>query len=94
MTSPTQAPTRSGNARGKLNLFGRLCVVRRLSLHASKVCWIFYRLVEFADKEGMRYALDKLDGEELDGKKIRLVEEKRGGGRRSRSRSPPPRRSR
>jgi len=51
-------------------------------------------LVEFADKEGMRYALDKLDGEELDGKKIRLLEEKRGGGRRSRSRSPPPRRSR
>ena len=63
-------------------------------LHALEFCWIFYRLVEFADKEGMRYALDKLDGEELDGKKIRLVEEKRGGGRRSRSRSPPPRRSR
>lgn len=55
-------------------------------------------LVEFADKDGMRYALDKLDGEELDGKKIRLVEEKRGGGggarRQSRSRSPAPRKSR
>ena len=33
----------------------------------------------------MEYALDKLDGEELDGRRIRLVEE--GGGRRSRSRS-------
>lgn len=64
-------------------------------------CSIIFRLVEFADKDGMRYALDKLDGEELDGKKIRLVEEKRGGGgggggarRQSRSRSPAPRRSR
>lgn len=51
-------------------------------------------LVEFADREGMRYALDKLDGEELDGRKLRLAEEKRGGRMRSRTRSPPPRRSR
>ena len=52
------------------------------------------RLVEFADREGMRYALDKLDGEELDGRKLRLAEEKRGGrSMRSRSRTPPPRRS-
>lgn len=32
----------------------------------------------------MEYALEKLDGEELDGRRIRLIEE---GGRRSRSRS-------
>lgn len=51
-------------------------------------------LVEFADRDGMRYALDKLDGEELDGKKLRLAEEKRGGRMRTRSRSPAPRRSR
>ena len=36
-------------------------------------------------RRDMEYALDKLDGEELDGRRIRLVEE--GGGRRSRSRS-------
>jgi len=42
-------------------------------------------IVEFGSRRDMEYALDKLDGEELDGRRIRLVEE--GGGRRSRSRS-------
>ena len=37
-------------------------------------------------RRDMEYALDKLDGEELDGRRIRLVEEG-GSGRRSRSRS-------
>jgi len=49
-----------------------------------------FRLVEFADRRGMEYALDKLDNTELDGKKIRISEEGRsggGGGRRSYSRS-------
>jgi len=46
-------------------------------------------LVEFADRRGMQYALDKLDDTELNGKRLRLIEEKRGGrGGRSRSRSP------
>lgn len=45
-------------------------------------------LVEFADRRGMQYALDKMDDTELSGKRLRLVEEKRGGrGGRSRSRS-------
>lgn len=54
-------------------------------------------VVEFADREGMEYALRKLDDTELDGRRIKLVEEgNRGGGRggggggraaRSRSRS-------
>jgi len=43
-------------------------------------------LVEFSDKEGMEYALKKLDDTKLDGKRIRLVEEKRSPSR-SRSRS-------
>jgi len=39
-------------------------------------------IVEFADRRGLDYALDKLDNTELDGRKIRLVEEGgRGGGR-------------
>jgi len=42
-------------------------------------------IVEFGSRRDMEYALDKLDGEELDGRRIKLVEE--GGGRRSRSRS-------
>merc|ERR1719151_524715 len=42
-------------------------------------------IVEFGSRRDMEYALDKLDGEELDGRRIRLVEE--GGGRRSRSRT-------
>jgi len=46
-------------------------------------------LVEFADRSGMRYAIDRLDNTELNGKRLKLVEEKRGGrGGRSRSRSP------
>ncbi len=45
-------------------------------------------LVEFGDRRGMEYALDKLDGSEIDGRRIRLVEEGGGGGgRRGRSRS-------
>merc|ERR1719500_969005 len=48
-------------------------------------------IVEFGSRRDMEYALDKLDGEELDGRRIRLVEE--GGGRRSRSRTRSRRRS-
>jgi arginine/serine-rich splicing factor 4/5/6 len=44
-------------------------------------------IVEFGSHDDMDYALDKLDGEELDGKRIRLLEEKRRSASRSRSRS-------
>eukprot|EP00092_Neocalanus_flemingeri_P039971 GFUD01043540.1.p1 GENE.GFUD01043540.1~~GFUD01043540.1.p1 ORF type:complete len:338 (+),score=92.23 GFUD01043540.1:51-1016(+) len=43
-------------------------------------------LVEFVDREGMEYALKELDDTKLDGRRIRLVEEKRSPSR-SRSRS-------
>ena len=39
-------------------------------------------IVEFGSRSDMEWALDKLDGTELDGRKIRLSEE----GKRSRSR--------
>ena len=39
-----------------------------------------YRIVEFADRRGMDYALEKLDNTDLDGRKIKLVEEKRSTG--------------
>jgi len=44
-------------------------------------------VVEFLRKDDLEYALDKFDGEEIDSKKIKLVEEKRRSGSRSRSRS-------
>jgi len=43
-------------------------------------------LVEFADREGMEYAVKELDDTKLDGRRIRLIEEKRSTSR-SRSRS-------
>merc|ERR1712172_376358 len=48
-------------------------------------------IVEFGSRRDMEYALDKLDGEELDGRRTRLVEE---GGNKSRSRSRSRKRSR
>jgi len=46
-------------------------------------------LVEFGTKSDMEWALDKLDNTELDGRKIRLIEDERKKSRsRSRSRSP------
>ena len=57
-----------------------------------------FSLVEFADKESMDYAIDKMDGTELGGRKIEISQEKTAGigsGRgRSRSRDRSPRRYR
>ena len=46
-------------------------------------------LVEFAERRGMEYALEKLDDTELNGRRLKLVEESKmfGGGRGGRSRS-------
>lgn len=43
-------------------------------------------IVEFGSRDDMEYALDKLDGEDLDGRRIKLYEEKRYSRSRSRSR--------
>lgn len=50
---------------------------------------VFFRVVEFASSSDMKTAIEKLDDTELNGRRIRLVEDKRrnGGGRRGRSRS-------
>ena len=45
-----------------------------------------FRLVEFSDRDGMEYALRELDDTKLDGRRIRLVEERRSPSR-SRSRN-------
>jgi len=50
-------------------------------------------VVDFMTRRDMENAKEKLDGKEINGRKIRLIEE-RSGGRRSRSRSRSPRRSR
>lgn len=44
-------------------------------------------IVEFGSRSAMEHALDKLDNTELDGRKIRLSEENKGGRSRSRSRN-------
>lgn len=49
-----------------------------------------FRVVEFASASDMKTAIEKLDDTELNGRRIRLVEDKRrsgGGRRRSRSSS-------
>merc|ERR1712128_402623 len=43
-------------------------------------------LVEFTDREGMEYAIKELDDTTLDGTRIRLTEERKGGSRSSNSR--------
>ena len=53
----------------------------------------FQGIVEFGSRSDMEWALDKLDGTELNGRKITLTESKRRR-RRSRSASRSPRRSR
>lgn len=51
---------------------------------------LLFRVVEFASASDMKTAIEKLDDTELNGRRIRLVEDKRrngGGSRRGRSRS-------
>lgn len=54
----------------------------------SKINLIYfiYRVVEFASNADMRTAIEKLDDTELNGRRVRLVEDRRGN-RRGRSRS-------
>ena len=40
-------------------------------------------IVEFADRRGLDYALDHRDELELDGRRLKVKEERRGGGGRS-----------
>merc|ERR1712156_878219 len=44
-------------------------------------------VVEFASRRDMERALDKFDDYDLNGRRIKLIEERRGGGKKSRSRS-------
>ena len=39
-----------------------------------------HRIVEYATREDMKSALRQLDGAELNGRKLRLTEERGGGG--------------
>lgn len=39
-------------------------------------CDISYRIVEFASSRDVKRAIDKLDGTEINGRKIRLIEDK------------------
>lgn len=50
-------------------------------------CLYVLRVVEFATLKDMKTAIEKLDDTELNGRRIRLVEDTRRNGRRGRSRS-------
>lgn len=73
-----------------------------LEVNVAQCTPFVFRVVEFASASDMKTAIEKLDDTELNGRRIRLVEDKRrnGGGRRrsrsssSRSRSRSRRRSR
>ena len=50
--------------------------------------FLFYSVVEFASYSDLKTAIEKLDGTDLNGRRIKLVEDKsRSSRRRSRSRS-------
>lgn len=60
-----------------------------LEVNVAQCTSFVFRVVEFASASDMKTAIEKLDDTELNGRRIRLVEDKRrnGGGRRGRSRS-------
>lgn len=64
---------------------GSLKLMLLIAPHRS----MLFRVVEFASASDMKTAIEKLDDTELNGRRIRLVEDKRrnAGGRRGRSRS-------
>lgn len=67
----------------------QLVDARSESLKLMAARHLFLRVVEFASASDMKTAIEQLDDTELNGRRIRLVEDKRrnGGGRRGRSRS-------
>lgn len=50
--------------------------------HGFSVCGRFCSVVEYANYDDMKNAMRKLNGVELNGRKLRLVEDYRGGRRR------------
>lgn len=68
-----------------------LCMQEKiLEVNVAQCTSSVFRVVEFASASDMKTAIEKLDDTELNGRRIRLVEDKRrngGGGRRGRSRS-------
>ena len=88
-----QRPQDQGWGRVSLNCkFGTFACASNMIIYlGGDKNLLFFSLVEFADKESMEYAIDKMDGTELGGRKIEISQEKSAGigsGRRSRSRSP------
>ncbi|CAG5134089.1 unnamed protein product, partial [Candidula unifasciata] len=57
------------------------------SFVSNYVNMVSYSVIEFASSSDMRNAIEKLDGTEINGRKIRLVEDKPRRRSRSRSRS-------
>lgn len=51
------------------------CVEIKFAIHC-----VLYSTVEYASREDMKNALRKLDGAELNGRKLKLTEDRGGGG--------------
>ena len=45
---------------------------------------VYFSIVEYATYDDMKNALKKLDGAELNGRRVRLIEDYRGGSRKKR----------
>lgn len=83
----TLTRTNSAEMRGMYILI--MNVLDVITIHTeSLICALWCRVVEFATHSDMRNAIDKLDDTELNGRRIRLIEDtRRSGRRRSRSSS-------
>jgi hypothetical protein len=85
--SPTQMPTSNIAMKG---IFRQKLSTRWTNIYLY-IFLILYSVVEFASYSDLKTAIEKLDGTDLNGRRIKLVEDKdsgrRGSRRRSRSRS-------
>lgn len=57
----------------------RACACAHVEIKLAVHC-VLYSTVEYASREDMKNALRKLDGAELNGRKLKLTEDRGGGG--------------
>jgi len=76
----TSGITQSDSTADVCTLPGLITLIR----WPSQVCFMAHRVVEFATYSEMRRAIDKLDNTELNGRRVRLIEDKSASKRRNR----------
>lgn len=70
---------RISNAAMKGKLTNRLILFQRRMCNTKTSLLFEYSVVEFASLSDMKTAIEKLDDTELNGRRVRLVEDRRGG---------------